>query len=341
LEVVGDVKTPDFFCVRWYDYGSRFYDAALSRFTTIDPKAELFSPQSPYVYAANDPICFQEKDGENPIAGALIGGVVGGVVGGVAAWVNGESIKNGMISGAIGGAVAGAIVGSFGTLTGPALMAAGAIGGAVDAGLANASMQTLNNMSGGQSFGDAVSNVDLNQVSSATSVGMMTGGAIAPVAGAASRSITGSNQNMKAILIDNGVEAYKNFERTGVSSHLEIMNHNFKGAARLQAIDNVMGTKLNVVATAATSTGIAIGTTNSNTNTTIIKDFDNNYFYYSRTTIVNGNSSTTTVTSDNYDDFMNNIPGGTGGAIQINASRYMWDEEYRKEVDNDNSGRIY
>ncbi len=56
-----------------YDYGKRFYGPDGSRFFTIDPKAEQFPWQSPYAYAANNPIKFIDKNGENPAIPIAVG----------------------------------------------------------------------------------------------------------------------------------------------------------------------------------------------------------------------------------------------------------------------------
>ncbi len=47
------------------------YDAALGRFYSIDPKAETYSFQTLFAYAANNLILYIDKNGENPVLPAL------------------------------------------------------------------------------------------------------------------------------------------------------------------------------------------------------------------------------------------------------------------------------
>jgi RHS repeat-associated protein len=53
------------FGLDWYDYGARWYDAAIGRFGTIDRFAEKYSTMTPYQYGANNPINFIDVNGDS------------------------------------------------------------------------------------------------------------------------------------------------------------------------------------------------------------------------------------------------------------------------------------
>jgi len=49
-----------------YDYGARFYDSQIARFSTIDPLSEKYNIRPPYTYGGNNPVRFTDFLGLGP-----------------------------------------------------------------------------------------------------------------------------------------------------------------------------------------------------------------------------------------------------------------------------------
>ena len=54
-----------FTCVPLLDYGARFYNPTLARWTTPDPLAEKYYSISPYAFCGNNPIKYVDPDGND------------------------------------------------------------------------------------------------------------------------------------------------------------------------------------------------------------------------------------------------------------------------------------
>ena len=70
----------DDFGLDWYDYGARFYDPAIARWTTTDPMAEKYYYESPYCYVGNNPMIYFDPDGRKKFSFNVSGAVTQGVL---------------------------------------------------------------------------------------------------------------------------------------------------------------------------------------------------------------------------------------------------------------------
>jgi RHS repeat-associated protein len=65
----------DDFGLGWNHHDWRFYDVAIGRFVTVDPESEENGQEqfTPYHFALDNPIRYDDPDGRNPLLGALLG----------------------------------------------------------------------------------------------------------------------------------------------------------------------------------------------------------------------------------------------------------------------------
>jgi RHS repeat-associated protein len=72
----------DDFGLGWNHHDWRFYDVAIGRWVTVDPESEENGQEqfTPYHFALDNPIRYDDPDGRNPLLGALIGAVTDAVV---------------------------------------------------------------------------------------------------------------------------------------------------------------------------------------------------------------------------------------------------------------------
>ncbi|MCR9252380.1 MAG: DUF6443 domain-containing protein [bacterium] len=58
--------------LNWYHYGQRYYDPEIGRWHSGDPSAMKMPTISPYAFAFNNPVLYEDKDGEIPIIPLLV-----------------------------------------------------------------------------------------------------------------------------------------------------------------------------------------------------------------------------------------------------------------------------
>jgi len=124
---------------KWYYCLSRYYIPLWMRWLTIDDSSYLTSEvpagYNLYVYCNDNPIMFEDNNGNLVITGLMIltaaligvvaGAIIGGIAGGITAAANGQNIWYGIGIGILGGAIMGAGAGVGALFLGPIIAGEG------------------------------------------------------------------------------------------------------------------------------------------------------------------------------------------------------------------------
>lgn len=166
----------------------RVHDAALGRWWQVDPKAEYLYGMSPYNSMGNNPILYNDPNGDfiHIAIGAAIGGIGNlayqGFTGNISSIGDGfAAFGIGAVAGGVGAATGGASLAAMGTAGSVgAAIGAGAVSGAVGGASAGLIQNTGNAMYfGNQNFGDALTGPGLQGALWGGIGGAVIGGAVA------------------------------------------------------------------------------------------------------------------------------------------------------------------
>ena len=202
--------------LNWSDYGNRFYIPSIGRFASMDKLASHPNQvdKSPYAYGWNNPIKYDDPDGNCPNCvtagvGAGVGALVGGASNAIGSWWRGEKVSLKEVGkAALAGAVAGAVIGSGAGLVAAAGGIATGAGTAVTAGVGVASgvvgetvSQGLDMADGTRAAGDFDVAAIVNNIAIAGPLNVVSAGAAnalkGPITKAAKNLVGKSNKAVK------------------------------------------------------------------------------------------------------------------------------------------------
>lgn len=166
----------------------RVHDAAIGRWWQVDPKAESLSHMTPYNAMANNPILYNDPNGDFIFA-AVMGAMIS--MGSATFSGNAKSVGSvlgygavGALSGGIGASVGGAVAGSVGSLGFTSGALSGGAGGAAAGFVGSAGNAWLGGASFGQGLGAGLKGAG---------IGGLTGGLVGGISGGISALSKGGN----------------------------------------------------------------------------------------------------------------------------------------------------